>query len=69
MVFEGVAGCGCERKSTTNTSTMVPTFVPKLITNRCENGARKSDAKRIETSSKIDPKRHPKSRKVWQTYI
>ena len=32
--------------------------------NRCENDARKNDAKMMDNGAKMDPKREPKSRKM-----
>ena len=43
---------------------MTPKSIPILMKNRCENDARKSDAKITENGAKIEPKGEPKSRKI-----
>ena len=70
MVLKGFAGCMRERKKVQKqTSTIVLQLISTLITNRCENDARESDAKIMENDSNNRLQRHPKSRKILQTYL
>ena len=65
MVFEGVAGCVRERKKVqTKASTMISKMITKLITNRCEQMLETVMPKQWKQNVKVDPQRHPKSRKL-----
>ena len=56
MFFQVFAGCVRERnKGIKNTWNMRAKSIPESINIRCENGARKRDAKMMENGANMDP--------------
>ena len=57
MVLEGLAGCVHERKCIKKYIKNEIKSFPKSVENRCENDARKSDAKIMENGANMESKR------------